>query len=45
MQSRYSGVSAAPRPCSRRSVAADAPAVEIYELPHVGHERLLLLWP
>jgi hypothetical protein len=31
-------------PCSLPSVAANAPAVEIYELPHVAHERLLLLW-
>jgi hypothetical protein len=26
------------------SVAANAPAAAIYELPHVGHERLLLVW-
>ena len=31
-------------PVRRRSVAANAPAIEIYELPHVGHERLPLLW-
>jgi hypothetical protein len=29
---------------SRPSVATNAPAVEIYELPHIGHERLSLLW-
>jgi hypothetical protein len=28
----------------RSSVAANASAVTIYELPHVGHECLLLVW-
>jgi hypothetical protein len=26
------------------SVAANALAVKIYKLPHVGHESLLLVW-
>ena len=34
----------APRPWSRPSVAANAPAGEIYELPHIGLERMLLHW-